>query len=112
MPTFVFSNRKWLFQLEKKYRTEGSADIERYVENYCGIYSDNIIVDRLKKLSTMSLGKAYLYIKNCGYFGNYFINLKYHLSAVFEQRCINLDGLLLHDFEDDSNLELAPDYDE
>ena len=112
MPTFVFSKRKLLFQLEKKYKIEGGADIERYVGNYCGIYPDNIIVDRLKKLSTMSLGKAYLYVKNCGHFGNYFINLKYHLSAVLEQRCINLDGLSLHDFEDDSNLELAPDYDE
>ena len=59
----------------------------------------------------MSLAKAYLYVKNCGYFASYFINLKYHLSAVLEERDINLNGLSLNDFEDDSNLELAPDYD-
>ena len=98
--------------IRKKYRIENGVDIERYIGNYCDVYPDNIIVYRLKELSTMSLGKAYLYVKNCGYFATYFINLKYHLSEELEKRGIDLNRQLsLNSFEDDSNLELAPDYD-
>ena len=87
--------------IRKKYRIKDGADIERYVGNYCGVYSDEEIVDRLKKLSGMSLLKAYLHVKTNGYLSCYYMNLKYHLSIILEQS---------HDFKDDSHLELAPDY--
>ena len=87
--------------IRKKYRIKDGVDIERYVGNYCGIYPDEEIVDRLKKLTGMSLLKAYLHVKINGYLSCYYINLKYHLSMILE---------LSHDFKDDSQLELAPDY--
>ena len=96
--------------IRKKYRIKDGVDIEKYVGNYCGIYPDEEIVDRLKKLTTMSLVKAYLHVKSNGYLSHYYINLKYHLSIILEKNHINLDDLSLHDFEDDSYLELAPDY--
>ena len=96
--------------IRKKYRIKDGVDIERCVGNYCGIYPDEEIVDRLKKLTAMSLVKAYLHVKSNGYLSHYYMNLKYHLSVTLEKNYIKLDGLSLYDFEDDSHLELAPDY--
>ena len=110
VPAFVLLTREMIVPIRKKYRIKDGADIERYVGNYCGIYPDDEIVDRLKKLTAMSLVKAYLHVKSNGYLSNYYINLKYHLSMILEKNYINLDGLSLYDFEDDSHLELAPDY--
>ena len=95
--------------IRKKYRIKHGVDIERYVGNYCGIYPDDVIVDRLKYLATMSLVKPYLHVKSNGYLSSYYMNLKYHLSMILEKKYINLDRLSLYDFEDGLNLELAPD---
>ena len=96
--------------IRKKYRIELGVDIERYVGYYCSYYPDDDIVEKLTKLSTKSLVKAYLYAKNNVHLGNYFLNLKEHLSTNLEKKHINLNGLSPNDFEDDSYLELATDY--
>ena len=110
VPAFVLLTREMIVPIRKKYRIKDGADIERYVGNYCGIYSEDEIVNRLKKLTAMSLVKAYLHVNSNGYLTNYYINVKYHLSMILEKSFINLNGLLLYDFEDDSHLELAPHY--
>ena len=94
----------------RKYRIKDGADIERYIGYYCGFYPDYDIVDKLKSLTAMSLLKAYQHAKSNEHLGNYYKNLKYHLSMIPEKKnYTNLDGLSLLDLEDDSHLQLAPD---
>ena len=81
------------------------------MQNYCGIYLDQEIVDRIKKLSAMSLVKVYLHVKSNANLSSYYENLRYHVAVTLEKKCIiNLDGVLMYDFEDDSHLELALEY--
>ena len=96
--------------IRKKYKIKDGVDIKRYVGNYCGIYPDDVTIDRLKKLATRSLVKAYLHVKSNQYLGSYYRNLKYHLSVILDKNYINLNALSPYDFEDDSHLEVAPDY--
>ena len=94
----------------KKHRIENGVDIEKYVGAYCGVYPDNITIDRLKNLSTKSLVKAYLHVKSNQDLTSYYRNLRYHLFLLLRERDNMVNGVLLYDFEDDSHLELAPDY--
>ena len=96
--------------ITKKYRIKDGVDIEKYVGTYCGVYPDDVTIDNLKYLSTKSLVKAYLHIKSNQYLSNYYRNLKYHLFVILEKRNNISNGVLLYDFENDSHLDLAPDY--
>ena len=74
-----------IIPIRKKYRIKDGVDIEKYVGNYCDIYPDDEIIDRLKKLTGMSLVKVYLHVKNNEYLSNYYRNLTYHLSMILEK---------------------------
>ena len=49
--------------ITQKYKIEEGSDIENYVGYYCGTYPDNETINLLKQLSTKSLVKAYIYVK-------------------------------------------------
>ena len=62
----------------------------------------------MKQLSTKSLVKAYIYVKEKKHYSNYYRNLTYHLFVLLEKRNNIINGVLLYDFEDDSHFEVAP----
>ena len=93
----------------KRYRLKDGADVEKYVQFYCGTYPDNEIIKLLKSLSTKSLIKAYAHTKENRLVNSYYRNLTYHLFLMLEKRNQMINGTLIYDFEDDSHLELAPD---
>ena len=64
VPAFVLLTREMIVPIRQKYRINSDVDFEKYVGNYCGVYPDQEIVDRIKKLSAMSLVKAYLHVKS------------------------------------------------
>lgn len=99
-----------MIELKIKYKIESGIQINTYIGNYCGYYPDEEIIDRLERLSTLSLVKGYLYAKNNAYISSYFKNLKSHFSAILKKREINLNGVSSRDFEDDSHLEPAAEY--
>ena len=94
----------------KKYRIESGVDVEKYVGAYCGVYPDSETISLLKSLSTKSLLKAYLHVKNNEHLSTYYRNLRLHLFVLLEKRNNMINGTLLYDFEDNSHLELAPGY--
>ena len=94
----------------KKYRIEEGSDIENYVGYYCGTYPDNEMINLLKKLSTKSLVKAYVYVEKKKQYSYYYRNLTYHLFVLLEKRNNMINGTLIFDFEEDLHLELAPNY--
>ena len=94
----------------KKYRLEDGVDITKYVGSYCGTYPDNETINLLEKLSTKSLIKAYAHTRENRPLSNYYRNLTYHIFLLLEKRNNMINGTLIYDFEDDSHLELAPDY--
>ena len=93
-----------------KYKIEDGPSIENYVGHYCATYPDNETINLLKQLSTKSLVKAYIYVKEKKHFSNYYRNLTYHLFVLLEKRNNIINGVLLYDFEDDSHLKNAPHY--
>lgn len=99
-----------MIELKIKYKIISGIEINRYIGNFCSYYPDEETLDKLERLSTVSLVKGYLYAKNNAYLCTYFKNLKLHFSAILEKREVNLNGVLSRDYEDDSHLELAPDY--
>lgn len=94
----------------KRYRLSTGFDIEKYLSSYCGFYPDEVIVKRLQLLSTKSLVKAYAHVKNNCHLSMYYRNVHVHLTLELEKRNNIIDGVLIHDFEEDDHLELAPDY--
>ena len=99
-----------MIELKIKYKIKSGIEINTYIGNYCGYYPDEETMDRLERLSTLSLVKAYLYVKNNAHLCQYFKNLKSHFRVILEKREVNLNGVLSCDLEDDSHLEPAPDY--
>ena len=95
---------------KKKYRIENGVDVEKYVEAYCGSFPDSETINLLENLSTKSLVKAHIHAKSNEHFDSYYCNLKQHLFALLQKRNNTVNGVPLYDFEDDSHLELAPDY--
>ena len=93
-----------------KYKIEDGPAIENYVGHYCAIYPDNEIINLLRQLSTKSLVKAYIYVKEKKHYSNYYRNLTYHLFVLLEKRNNIINGVLLYDFKDDSHLKNAPHY--
>ena len=93
-----------------KYKIEEGREIENYVGYYCAIYPDTETINLLKQLSTKSLVKAYLYVKEKKHYSNYYRNLTYHLFILLGRRNNIINGVLLYDFEDDSHLQNAPQY--
>ena len=96
--------------IKKLYRLKTGFDIEKYLSHYCGFYPDKITVKRLQQLSTKSLVKAYQHTKNNRYLSFYYRNVHQHLTLELEKRNNIIDGVLLHDSEEDDHLEVAPDY--
>ena len=93
-----------------KYKTEDGSNIENYIGHFCATYPDNQTINLLKQLSTKSLVKTYIYIKEKNHYSNYYRNLTYHLFVLLEKRNNIINGVLLYDFEDDSHFEVAPHY--
>ena len=86
VPAFVLLTREMIVPIRQKYRINNGADFEKYVENYCGVYPDQEIVDRIKKLSAMSLVKAYLHVKSNANLSSYYENLRYHVAVTLEKK--------------------------
>ena len=93
-----------------KYKIEEGHNIENYVGYYCATYPDIETMNLLKQLSTKSLVKAYIYVKEKKHYSNYYRNLTYHLFLLLELRNNMINGVLLYDFQDDSHLQNAPHY--
>ena len=92
-----------------KYKIEDGSNIENYVGHFCATYPDNETINLLNQLSTKSLVKAYIYVKEKKH-SNYYRNLTYHLFVLLEKRNNIINEVLLFDFEDDSYLQNAPHY--
>ena len=88
VPAFVLLTRKTIVPIRQKYRINNGVDFKKYVGNYCGIYPDQEIVDRIKKLSTMSLVKAYLHVKSNANLSSYYENLRYHVAVTLEKKIL------------------------
>ena len=86
VPAFVLLTREMIVPIRQKYRINNDVDFEKYVGNYCGIYPDQEIVDRIKKLSAMSLVKAYLHVKSNANLSSYYENLRYHVAVTLEKK--------------------------
>ena len=95
--------------IERKYRLQNGSDVCKYIGSYCG-YPDEETNHLLEHLSTKSLVIAYLFVKGKKHISNYYTNLNEHLYVLLEKRQNIFEGVLLYDFEDDSHLEIAPDY--
>ena len=93
-----------------KYKIEDGSNIENYVGHFCATYPDNETINLLNQLSTKSLVKAYIYVKEKKHYSNYYKNLTYDLFVLLEKRNNIINGVLLFDFEDDSHLKNAPNY--
>ena len=94
----------------KKYRLISGNDIENYVRNYCPNYPDYKTDLLLKRLSTRSLLLAYLHVSKNKHLSPFYRNLNLHLYLLLEKKNSIINGSLVHDFEDDSHLEIAPSF--
>ena len=93
-----------------KYKIEDGSNIENYIGHFCATYPNNETVKLLNQLSTKSLVKAYIYVKEKKHYSYYYRNLTYHLFVLLEKRNNIINGVLLFDFKDDSHLKNAPHY--
>ena len=92
----------------RKYKIKNGPDIEKYIAYYCGTYPDTEIINLLNQLSTKSLIKAYMYVKQMKHLSNYYRNLAHHLFILLEKRNSMINGSLIYDYEDDSQLQDVP----
>ena len=92
------------------YRLVERGDIINYIGHACN-YIDDEVRDKVKKLSDMSLLKAYEFTKEFADWNNFFDNLSNYLKYQLENNGYsNLKHLSLCNFKDDSHLEIAPHY--
>ena len=93
-----------------KYRLINGKDIVKYIGHACN-YIDKEVRDKIKELSDMSLVKAYEFTKEFANWNNYFENLSNYLKYELGNNSFNnLKQLSAYNFKNDSDLEIAPNY--
>ena len=92
------------------YRLIEGGDIINYIGHACN-YIDDEVRGKIKKLSDISLVKAYEFTKEFASWNNFFDNLSNYLKHELENNGYsNLKHLSLYSFKDDSHLKIGLHY--
>ena len=93
-----------------KHQLKKGEDIINYIGHVCN-YIDDKVRTKIRKLSDMSLLKVCELTKEFAHLNNFFENLSNYLKYELGNNGYNnLRNISSYNFKDDSNLKIAPDY--